>query len=90
MIKYRAGFLSRTIVRVEVIRETEKAVYFLRNGEERRMFKESEMYGFYDTFAEAKESLLALIRGKADIYETALKRSIELLKEVASMEEPTE
>jgi len=58
MIKYRTNRNQPEIKETEVVRETEKCVFLLIGGRERRENKESEWHNYFDTWDSAHDYLL--------------------------------
>lgn len=77
MIKYRLIWYKNEIKEIEVKRETAKFIY-LTNGE--RVSKETEFCSFYNSFNEAKESLVKRLKEKIEFCKEMLEACEKRLK----------
>ena len=89
MKKYKTGgsswmfsFGRDLITEVDIIRETESTVWYLRGGIERRDSKKSGHAAYFDTREEAKEFLIEMAQKRYDRALNEYDAATKILKQV--------
>jgi hypothetical protein len=87
MLRFRTVSYSDEIDAIDVIRETEQFVYYMRAGVETRAPKRSETTNFWETKAEAVQFLIEFYSNKIISCRATIKKaeaSIKRLQETRS------
>lgn len=90
IVKWRTGGWGDPIERIEVVRETERSVFFDVGYGVRRQEKFSRYSQFHDSWAKAHAYLLKDAEEKARSYEAQLRYAEQKLAEVKAMRPPQE
>lgn len=83
MILYKAYTYAQKIIKVEVVRATEKSVWL--EGCTGRYARITEYESYWDTHKEAKDYLINVCKGRIENAKGKIKRQLEIMQELEKL-----